>query len=244
MAGVTLTTTADVTAAAKRTAITRTSGLSGSMSASTGPTASGMVPTISAGKTRAMTMVSASPIAAAGTASVRLSISSWRVMRQLLAPSDSRMAISCCRPKARASIKLVTFAHAMSSTSPNADISNESSVSIGPVSGMCVARDSTRTASGALSEPAGNRCRSQTSSQARTCRSVLPSRTRPMTRSDGLSLLLHTSAAPNARAIVSGAQKPINSSPASPNPGSVTPTTVMRWRPSTISLPMTAGSAP
>ena len=49
--------------------------------------------------------------------SSRLSVSSCRTSRARVAPSDRRTEISFCRPVARESSRLATFAHTMSSTS-------------------------------------------------------------------------------------------------------------------------------
>ena len=56
-------------------------------------------------------------------ASRTLSTSSWRTMRQRLAPSDTRTAISRVRCVERASSRFATFAHAISSTKATAPIS-------------------------------------------------------------------------------------------------------------------------
>ena len=156
-AGASDTSSADVTAAANRTASTRASGSIGNTNMSIAMTSRGHVASMSAGTTRALTIVIARPTADAGTASTRLSIASCRATRHRPAPSDSRTAISRCRASARASSRLVTFAHATSRTRPNAATINANSASTGPSSGRRVARDSTRTAVGAESVPAGNR---------------------------------------------------------------------------------------
>src|SRR5262252_8727359 len=46
----------------------------------------------------------------------RLSVNNWRTRRPLVAPMERRRAISLWRTDARARRRLVTFAHAMSST--------------------------------------------------------------------------------------------------------------------------------
>ena len=51
------------------------------------------------------------------------SVTSWRMRRPRLAPSARRMPISFCRPDARASSMLATFAQAISSTRPTTVIS-------------------------------------------------------------------------------------------------------------------------
>ncbi|OGT99998.1 MAG: hypothetical protein A2085_06560 [Gemmatimonadetes bacterium GWC2_71_10] len=56
------------------------------------------------------------PTPPANTASVRLSVSSWRISRPRRAPTARRIAISRRRPAARASMRFATLAHAMSST--------------------------------------------------------------------------------------------------------------------------------
>lgn len=149
--------TADSTAAAVRNAITRQSGSSGTRMFSTGATLAGNVARMTAGNTRAMTTMRASPAAAAGTASTRLSTINWRATRHLLAPSARRTAISGCRASARASIRFVTFAEATRSTRPNADMMNTNKVSIRPSSMMRVASESMRTATGAASDGGGKR---------------------------------------------------------------------------------------
>ena len=58
----------------------------------------------------------AMPSAAPMSATMTLSVSSWRTMRQRSAPSATRTAISFERAVARARSRLATFAHAMSST--------------------------------------------------------------------------------------------------------------------------------
>ena len=49
-----------------------------------------------------------------------LSVIRWRTVRQRVAPTVRRIAISFSRPAARASSKLATFAHATSNTKPTA----------------------------------------------------------------------------------------------------------------------------
>jgi hypothetical protein len=65
------------------------------------------------------TYASASPLAPPTSASMRLSTSRARTIRREPAPSAARMASSCCRPSARTSIRVATFAHAISITMPN-----------------------------------------------------------------------------------------------------------------------------
>ena len=60
---------------------------------------------------------SSSPATPPSRPSSTLSVSSWRTSRCQLAPSAVRTAISFCRPVARVSSRLATFAHAISSTS-------------------------------------------------------------------------------------------------------------------------------
>ncbi len=55
--------------------------------------------------------------------SARLSIRSWRIRRARPAPMANRIAISRERDRDRASIRLATLAHAISSTSPTSAIS-------------------------------------------------------------------------------------------------------------------------
>ena len=61
---------------------------------------------------------SKSPAAVPSKASSRLSARSWRTMRPRSAPIASRMASSLRRLEARASSRLETLAHAISSTNP------------------------------------------------------------------------------------------------------------------------------
>ena len=56
--------------------------------------------------------------APAATDNSALSVSSWRQRRQRPAPIDIRTAISLRRAAARASSRVATFTHAISSTSP------------------------------------------------------------------------------------------------------------------------------
>ena len=56
------------------------------------------------------------PPSAPAAESTRLSASSWRTIRHRLAPSAARTASSRARPVPRASRRLATLAHAMSST--------------------------------------------------------------------------------------------------------------------------------
>ena len=132
----------------------------------------GNVPTTSAGKARAATVVKTSPTADAGTANTRLSTSNCRATRHRVAPSDSRSASSRCLLSARASIRFVTFAQATSSTSPKAVRITVSIVSVTLVMGNRVARDSTATDVGACGDPRGYLCSSHSCSHARTCGSV------------------------------------------------------------------------
>ena len=62
----------------------------------------------------------AKPTAAATSASSRLSVNSWRMMRRRVAPSDSRMPISRCRATALARSRLATLAQPISRMRPNA----------------------------------------------------------------------------------------------------------------------------
>ena len=64
----------------------------------------------------ATTMAQTVPAAA----STRLSIMSWRISRQRLAPSAARTATSRSRALARASSRLAMFAHVISRTRPTA----------------------------------------------------------------------------------------------------------------------------
>src|SRR5262249_37284603 len=63
------------------------------------------------------------PTAAPSAAMTNAAVRSWRTSRPRLAPTARRMPISRCRPEARASSMLATFAHAISSTSPTTTIS-------------------------------------------------------------------------------------------------------------------------
>ena len=63
---------------------------------------------------------SSSPNAPPRAASVTLSVSIWRISRARVAPTAARMAISRSRTVARASSRLATFTHAISSTKPTA----------------------------------------------------------------------------------------------------------------------------
>ena len=66
--------------------------------------------------------------------SSRLSTSSWRTMRQRLAPSDTRTASRASGAAERASSRLATLAHAISSTNATAPISDRKiSLICGPV---------------------------------------------------------------------------------------------------------------
>ena len=67
---------------------------------------------------------SSRPTAPPSAPSTVLSTSSCRTRRPRLAPSDRRMAISCRRAAARASSRLATLAHAMSSTRPTITMSS------------------------------------------------------------------------------------------------------------------------
>ena len=80
------------------------------------------------------------PAAPASIAINRPSVSSCRTSRPRLAPSDSRTAISRCRDAARASITLDTFAHAATSTRPNAANTGASTAASSTDSGFGVAR--------------------------------------------------------------------------------------------------------
>ncbi len=66
------------------------------------------------------------------TASITLSISSWRITRQRDAPSATRTEISRARLVARDSSRLATFAQAISRTNATAPISDRNTVRIGP----------------------------------------------------------------------------------------------------------------
>ena len=68
-------------------------------------------------------MFSANPAPAPASDSSRLSASNWRTSRPRPAPIETRTAISCDRLDARASRRLATFAHAISSTNPTIAIS-------------------------------------------------------------------------------------------------------------------------
>ena len=59
---------------------------------------------------------STTPTAPPANARQTLSVSAWRRMRARLAPSAARTANSCDRRVNRARIRLLTLAHAMSST--------------------------------------------------------------------------------------------------------------------------------
>ena len=61
-----------------------------------------------------------------------LSTSSWRTMRQRVAPSETRTDISRARPAERASSRLATLAQAISRTKPTAPISDRKTSLIGP----------------------------------------------------------------------------------------------------------------
>ncbi len=65
-------------------------------------------------------------------ARMKLSINSWRTMRQRLAPSDTRTEISRERAAERARSRLATLAQAMSSTKPTAPMSERKMARIGP----------------------------------------------------------------------------------------------------------------
>ena len=67
---------------------------------------------------RAMTTPTMPPTIESST----VSVSSWRVIRQVLAPIAVRVAISLRRPLARARIRFATFAHAIISTRPTNDM--------------------------------------------------------------------------------------------------------------------------
>ena len=66
------------------------------------------------------------PSAPPTTASKTLSVRSWRATRHLPAPSAARIAISRSRAVVRASIRLATFAHAISKTNPTVPSSTSS----------------------------------------------------------------------------------------------------------------------
>ena len=78
------------------------------------------------------TMDSANPKTPLMSASRTLSTSSCRTIRQRVAPSDTRTLISRDRPVARASSRLATFEHAISSTNATAPISDRKMIRIGP----------------------------------------------------------------------------------------------------------------
>jgi len=75
-----------------------------------------------------------------------LSVSIWRIMRPRPAPRAARTAISFCRDAPRASIRLATFAHAISSTQPTAASRISKAGRAGPA---------TRSFSGTTSTPRG-----------------------------------------------------------------------------------------
>ena len=64
--------------------------------------------------------------------STKLSVSSWRAMRQRVAPRATRRDISRVRAVARANNKLATFAQAISSTRATADSNTSSGFSVLP----------------------------------------------------------------------------------------------------------------
>ena len=66
------------------------------------------------------------------SASITLSVSSWRMMRARFAPSAERMANSRLRPVARTSSRLATLAQAISSTRPTAPSRTSSELRASP----------------------------------------------------------------------------------------------------------------
>ena len=69
------------------------------------------------------TYASPKPSAPPTNARITLSVSICRTVRQRLAPSAVRIAISFCRAAARASSRFAIFAHAISNTNPTANSS-------------------------------------------------------------------------------------------------------------------------
>src|SRR5260221_5161013 len=86
-AGASVISTAETTAAAARTAITRQSGSSGTSTFSTGATPAGNVARIAAGNTRALTLTRGKPAPAAGTARTPRPTIHLRGTRPRLAPN-------------------------------------------------------------------------------------------------------------------------------------------------------------
>ncbi len=89
-------------------------------------------PATAASNSRTPTEVSPNPSRPPRQASMTLSMSSCRTIRPRLAPSAVRTAISRARYAERASSRLATFAHAMSSTKPTAPSSERKISRIGP----------------------------------------------------------------------------------------------------------------
>ena len=80
------------------------------------PNSAGTAPATSSARSRRISHVTTSAPAPAARPSSVLSVSSWRITRKRLAPSDSRVTISVWRARARASCRLATLAHATTST--------------------------------------------------------------------------------------------------------------------------------
>ncbi len=85
-------------------------------------------PGSAASRNRPVHVASTRPTIAPAPARRRLSMRCWRAMRPRPAPSASRTAISFCREVDRASSRLATFAHAMSSTTPTMHMRTTSGV--------------------------------------------------------------------------------------------------------------------
>ena len=93
----------------------------------------GMFPGTSISNPRTPAAPRARPRTPPHPASSTLSVSSWRTTRPRAAPIAERTANSRWRPAARASSRLATFAHAISSTSATAPNSTSSAVRTSPV---------------------------------------------------------------------------------------------------------------
>ena len=154
-------------------------------------------------------------------ASSRLSVRSCRTTRHGLAPNASRTATSCCRPDARASVELATFAHAINSTQVTIAI-KASSVPRTPAT--------TLSSSGriVIAMPVLVDGCSRSSRDAMAvisccaCASETPGRSRPNTRSERPSrssrrAVSASGAQSSARVCQNGAKR---------NDGGITPTTV------------------
>ncbi len=118
--------------------------------------------------------------------SARLSVRSWRISRRRPAPSAARSDISRLRETARASWRLATFAHAMSSTTPT----NPSRISSDARTGPTVTSRSSRV-SGASWALVSGYCaamsRSMRSRSACADASVTPDLSRPKAQTAGFA---------------------------------------------------------